>query len=494
MSQQQTGVYGIDGNTPDANQYVLHLTIPDNVLSEITQNPNSVKLRFLSDPVNPKFNFELKFNNNQKMNLDATERSATDLYCFENNFYHQIGTIKHKVHLNLGMLKTDTNSGSSMMMMDGDVVGGRKRNLPPIQTPKKELGSVTGKRKLPDKIGGSAKLSIDPIAGKFKRLGNDSPIGKKRSESSTSVTSNTSINNTTTTPITNLNTNLNNNNITSNSGITNSVNLNENKENSNGNSMIMNNAIMPESPSADNFSPSPVSSPNSTSSNSPTTSNVSILNNTTTSSMNTTINLNHNTNAMNNNNNGQQQQRDRNLQNRPPRYKKDNSTRNNNSSDRNTNNNNRNNKNRTIQQPQPQINSLTLKIGNEEYPLTSLVLMAIQKGIKDLNNPSLNISTLTKIENIEQYNQLKKEFNEKYIQYKEIDKILNQNIDDFKKWSSEWKNLQNGKEREDVNTKIQQIFTRRREDAKILTRKFNALHKELEQLKKLITDYISVTK
>ena len=141
-------------------------------------------------------------------------------------------------------------------------------------------------------------------------------------------------------------------------------------------------------------------------------------------------------------------------------------------------------------QPRNRVPPVTyiVKVGASEFKPQSLILTAVQKGI-DLEKVEADLPKITKIDTVEQYNQLRKEFQDKYVKYKELDQILNGNVEEFKKFESEWKSLETEEEKNMANAKIQELFARRKMEVGKLTKVFNALHKELESTKRLIKEY-----
>ncbi|EFC44015.1 predicted protein [Naegleria gruberi] len=135
----------------------------------------------------------------------------------------------------------------------------------------------------------------------------------------------------------------------------------------------------------------------------------------------------------------------------------------------------------------PTSSTYTVKVGTKQLQAFSLLTVAIGSGIT-IGDTTVKRPNISKIETFEQYNQYKKEFNENYKKYKELDKILNDNVEYFKGLASEWKTLPND-EKTESNNEIQKLFNRRKTDVQTLTKKFNAMHEELDCIKKLLLEY-----
>lgn len=139
--------------------------------------------------------------------------------------------------------------------------------------------------------------------------------------------------------------------------------------------------------------------------------------------------------------------------------------------------------------PQVKTADYCLKIGSAEFKPYSLITEAFKRGI-NLNESPLKSSSISKIDTFEQYSQLKKQYNELYPKYEALDMLLNENVDEFKKYAYQWQTLTNEEEKRLANLEIQKLFVRRQKDVLQLTNKYRDWHKELETIKHLIEDYV----
>ncbi|KAG2393007.1 hypothetical protein C9374_009584 [Naegleria lovaniensis] len=393
----------VDGTPSNEQDYVLQLTIPDDVMNSILQNPDQLSLKFLSDPLSSEVKFEVSLGNKKKEYNAAIIKNDCDLYRFSENQFHQIGTIKHRANLD------------NLPSIQPPIV--KPKPTPPSNIVTKPPTRGNQKHKI------VANRKEDFFSGKFKRT-DDSPIKLFAQSEPNDASTSTDVSNRTV-PL-------------------------QQKDPFPSNfppSSLSSSTTMPESPRSEPSSPKDEAMPISPTDEHETSSSFTKIPK---ESFEAVSQQHKSTNA---------------------------------STFKNTQPPNRNSR------PQIKTADYCLKIGSTEFKPYSLITEAFKRGI-NLNESPVKSPSISKIDTFEQYNQLKKQYNELYPKYESLDMLLNENVEEFKKYASQWQTLTNEEEKRLANSEIQKLFVRRQKDVLQLTNKYKDWHKELETIKHLIEDYV----
>ena len=108
-----------------------------------------------------------------------------------------------------------------------------------------------------------------------------------------------------------------------------------------------------------------------------------------------------------------------------------------------------------------------------------------------MSGPRLQ-SLPTKLRTLEEYEKAREEFSAKYASYRELDRLLNKNREDFEKLAAKLKEVEGTAGEAAIRRQIDQEFKKRggAEEVERISRRYRELHEELKSMKLEISEFV----